>query len=310
MKLICVFVLAVVLLSKVSELVELNCPKGWIIVGQVIYADAYNTTKNAAMCFICRKKTQEDTPFGLIELCMFKSAVFQIGQGNIYRRKQKICEHESESSGATKLNISAVCSKRPRSQICGANISETASIDVPPENVQFLACDQSKLIVIKNNTVDIKCPKNWKFTGIKQQEKTYYKTYQPHHQKSEICVMCNLKHFSIQNKPIFICTTVELFRLKNVLDVVIDSEKSIDVVKKNNNMLTEEPNHYCGYRLNYNNTRYYFNEAQLIMCDEFDTKESSDLKYNVKNSSLIVSLFSLSIDNSTTSLCNLKNMSY
>jgi hypothetical protein len=292
MKLTCLFVLASVLLSDAYEQVEMNCPEGWVIVGQVVYNEAKTYFKNVAMCLICRKKTQEDDPFGLIEVCMFESAEFQIGVGNIYRRKQKICGHKSESSGATKLNISEVCSKRPRSQICGANISETAGIDVPTENVQFLACDQSKLIVIKNNTVDIKCPKNWKFTGIKQQKKTYFinKSHEQHLQKSEICVTCSLMDFNI--KPIAICTTVEFYRLKDTIDIQIDSEMSIDFSKKNNNILAEEPHHFCGYRLNYNNTRYHYDEEQLIMCDESETKESSDLKDNTKNSSFEVSCFS------------------
>jgi hypothetical protein len=276
MKLIWIIVLAGVLLIEASEQVELNCPKGWIIIGQVIYVDADTSSKKATMCLICQLKTN-DSPFGLIELCILEPAEFQ--RGKTYRRQQNICDHESEKLFETKINISDVCSKRHSSPTCGANISA----DIIDENVQFLSCDKETLSSIQKNNVEIKCPKNWKLSGIKRQEKTYYKSNEQPIKNFQMCATCNLMELK-EKKQISICTTREIWHLKTIFYVQTSSENDTNINH------TEKPNNFCGYRLTQNKT-YRYNKKQLIQCDEFDRLESSDLKDSVKNSSSAVSMF-------------------
>jgi hypothetical protein len=285
MKLFCVFVLAGVLLSEASELIELNCPKDWIIQGQVIYAESSN---NVAMCLICQQKTERDPPFRSIESCIFESVEFQ--KGTFYRRKQKICGHESENSFNTKLNISVVCKKQFISPMCGIKITNLISIDVLPEDAQFLPCDKSKLLSNLNNTVDIKCPKNWKFDKVEQRNKTYYlnNVQEQHRKRSEMCVTCNLLE---TNKKNFICTTLELWSLISVLGIIETGSK-----KKNKAKHTEKaemavhPNDSCGCQLTYNKTGYHFSEEKLLKCDKLDFGKSIDLKEDAINSYLEVSM--------------------
>jgi hypothetical protein len=280
MKLIYVFVLASVLLSDAYEQVEMNCPEGWVIVGQVVYSDAKNSSNNVAMCLICELKTK-NSPFGSIELCVLEQALFQIG--NIYRRKQQICGTYSTSSLKAELNIYEICRKRHISPMCRASVPESTGIDGLPENFQFFPCVSAnvKLAPIKNTTVDIKCPKNWKVSEIKRQERAYFlkNDATEHLQQSEICIICNSMELKI-NKSIYTCTTPGLGVLKNILDVVTKSEK----VPKIDH--TEQPNNFCGYQL-IHKKGYDYNKDQLIKCDDSDTEKNIDLNVTAKNSSLV-----------------------
>jgi hypothetical protein len=277
MKLIYVIALAAVLLSDTAEQVEMNCPEGWIIQGQVLYYNISRTNNNnSAMCLICQLKTTNSL-FGSIELCILDLAGFQ--NGNMYRRKQKICGHKSQSPFETNLEIDKICKKNSGLNFtCGASISESAGIDFRPENVQFLPCDNANATLppIKKNIIDIECPKNWKLNGIKRQERTYYlkNDKKEHIERSEMCVTCN----SIQLTAIYLCTTFGLWRLNNVFDVHIDSENITEIDE------TEQLNNFCGYKL-IHETSYDYNKKQLTKCDE--SEKNIDSNDTAKNSNLV-----------------------
>jgi hypothetical protein len=289
MKIIVFVVLTSVLFSESSAQVELNCPKDWIIKGQVVYYNV-NGLNDAAMCLICQLKTQEETPFGSIELCIFESDIFE--KNTKYRRKQKICGYESASSFETRLNISGVCNEQFTHPTCGMAIFESKDIDISKENIMFLPCNKTEYFPIRNDTVEVLCPKHWRLNGIKQQDKTYH-LKNGVKRNLEVCIICNSKQ-GWKNPTMYICTTLKLWYLKDVLDVLTNSDTNIDLVEnktilKSNNYLTKQENDYCGYRLIFNKSRYHFAKEQQIECYEFDFGEKEDLIDFTANSDSIVS---------------------
>jgi hypothetical protein len=283
MKIILITLLAWLLVLDASDQLELKCPKGWIIQGQVVYStsttDQTHHTRQTivAICFFCRINSPALTNFGTVEMCVVKSSGFQ---KKVHHKKHKFCQYDNKQSEIIgKLNMSDICLRRYSSTYCGVNISKTTNISEALESIQFLPCDGAELSQIQRYSVDIQCPENWKVNEFKSQYKTYFfsYTYPSQNPQTEMCIFCKPIQFEqnelvVDNEgQINICsTTLSYWLTETFFGMSISEEKNIKVFEQTG-LSNDDCSMSCGTRgrieFSIYNT-YFFNKE--TDCSEFD----------------------------------------
>ncbi len=272
--------LACLLVFDASDQVELKCPKGLSIQGQVVYSTTnQNHQTNVALCFFCRINSLTLTNFGTVEMCVFKSSGFW---KNILYQKLEFCTYDSERSETIgELNMSDICLRRYSSTYCGVNISKTTNISAALESIQFLPCDYTEMAQIQRYSVDIKCPENWKLTELKRQVKGYYfqSGYLIQNHQTEMCIFCKPMQ-SEQNESvnsedneaqINICsTTLSYWSIKQFTYIWISNEENVKVCEQTD-LSYYDCAMSCGTRCRIEFSTYntYFFKNN-INCSEFD----------------------------------------
>jgi hypothetical protein len=267
MKIIKIVVAVVVVTFVVdSQQAEIYCPRGFIIQGQVNYrysANEENKNYKHAMCLICRVNSFAVTPFGTVEVCIFRNTEFR--NNTYYRRSLQICGYDSQDSKEIKKNFSDICLKSYSSPTCGISIDTTKKLNEAIEKVEFLKCSKANEMPNQPQIVDIQCPETWKLGGTKKQFKTYYfdrhqgvKFTPDYKAQEELCVVCNSTKLLETKYQIFFCTaTLDLFLLDSTLKMMIHNETQTQSKEKSNN--TSNFNSSI-YRLSFSSNKYQFNE--------------------------------------------------
>jgi hypothetical protein len=284
MKIILITVLACLFVFDASEQVELKCPKGWSIQGQVVYSTTNrNHHTNVALCFFCRINSLTLTSFGTVEMCVFKSSGFR---NNISYQKEEFCRYGNEQSETVgELKMSDICLRRYSSTYCGVNISKITNISAALESIQFLPCDDTELAQIQPNSVDIHCPPKWNSIQFKGQEKTYSFNYshptEGTHSVNEMCIICKPIQ-SAQSEPkkskqseqnegqINICsTTLHYWLIARFFYVWIVKEENTRVFKQTD-LSRDDCAMSCGSRgrLEFSSNKYFIKKG--TDCSEFD----------------------------------------
>jgi hypothetical protein len=280
MKIILITILACLFVFDASEQVELKCPKGWSLQGQIVYSTTNQDHQtNVALCFFCRINSLTLSNFGTVEMCVFKSSGFW---KNILYQKQAFCTYDSERSETIgELNMSDICLRRYSSTYCGVNISRTTNISAALESLQFLPCDYTEMTQIQRYSVDLECPENWKLTELKRQDKAYYfqSGYLIQNPQTEMCIFCKPIQFK-QNEPvksednegqINICsTTLSYWSINQFTYILIINEGNIKVCEQTD-LSYDDCAMSCGTRgrieFSTNNAYFFKND---INCSEFD----------------------------------------
>jgi hypothetical protein len=284
MKIILITLLACLFVFDASDQLELKCPKGWTIQGQVVYSTSttdqtdqtHNTHQtNQALCFFCRINSLTLTNFGTVEMCVVKSSGFQ---KHVHHQKQEFCPYGNEQS---ERNMSDICLRRYSSTYCGVNVSITTNVTAALESIQFLPCGHTELTQIKRYSVDIECPNNWKVNEFKSQYKTYFfnNPYPPQNPQTEMCIICKPEQ-SEQHEPIKsednerqinICsTTLSYWSIEQFTYIWISEEKNVKVCEQ-----TDPSNDDCAMscgsrgRMEFSIVNTYFFKKETD-CSEFE----------------------------------------
>jgi hypothetical protein len=279
MKIILITLLACLLVFDDSDQVELKCPKGLSIQGQVVYSTSttdqtHNTHQtNVAICFFCRINSLTATRFGTVEMCVVKSSGFQM---KVHHQKQEFCQYCNEQSETVgELNTSDICLRRYSSTYCGVNVTKTTNISAALASIQFLPCDYTELTQIQRFSVDLQCPENWQVKEFKSQDKTYYFYYTDPteiltEEEKEMCIICKpiqsgkkeLVQPEQNEGQIHICsTTLDFWLTEQFYNIWISNEEN--VTDRENCAMS------CGGRIEFSsNNRYFFKKE--INCSEFD----------------------------------------
>jgi hypothetical protein len=283
MKIITIVVAVVVVTFVVdSQQAEIYCPRGWIIQGQVNYsysANEENKNYKHAMCLICRVNSFAVTPFGTVEVCIFRNTEFR--NNTYYRRSLQICGYDSLDSKEIKKNFSDVCLKSYSSPTCGISIDTTKKLNEAIEKAEFLKCPEPNPMLVQSQIVDIQCPETWNLGGTKTQIKSYYfdrhqgvKFTPDNKTQEELCVVCNSTKLLNTKFQIFFCTaTLDLFLLDSTLKIMIHNETQTQSKEKPNN--TSNSNSII-YRLSFNSNKYQFNEQipnEELVEEKYRTEE-------------------------------------
>jgi hypothetical protein len=277
MKNILITLLACLLVFDASDQLELKCPRGWSVQGQVVYSTSttdqthHTHQTNVAICFICRINSFEASRFGIVEMCVFDSSGFQ---KEMSYQKHKFCQYGNQQTETIeKLNISDVCVRRYSSTYCGVNVSKTTNISAALESIQFLHCDDAQVTQISPYSVDIQCPENWKVEEFKAYDKTYYFNYgfSLPTTKKEMCIICKPIKSGPNEVQINICSiTLDFWSIEQFRDIWISKEENITVCEKTD-LSHDDCAMSCGTRGRIEFSRYstYFFK-KYINCSEFD----------------------------------------
>jgi hypothetical protein len=309
MKIITIVVVVIVVVFVVdSQQAEIYCPRGWIIQGQVIFKNATDYTPASmkyAMCLICRINSFAVNPFGTVEVCIYFNN--ELMQQDFYSRSLKICGYDYYGFQKINNNFNEICSTMYSSPACGISIFLKNGFNEALETIKFLSCNQTNLIPIQPQLVDIQCPKNWKFGGIEQQKKIYYFNRRkdaklPSKTLQESCLVCNSTKLQNTEQQIFYCTaSLDLFLLDFAPFVAI--EKRTKIKREENPNITNSSNSSI-YKLSFVSNKYQFNEDNQIeeLSQEFikekDRKEDPEVNYSSPNVSfkLFVVVFAIIIE--------------
>ena len=163
-----------------SDQIELECPQGWFVQGQIVYSKTTNKEQDFAVCLACKINSVSQNEFINIEICLHNTDFFSTMAA--ITRTFSILNDRA-------VNSNSVAESFRAGQICGVNVKQRkisfskAFRDAKPKN-----CTASANVVTGvKHQVDLICPSKSSFVEIKRINDTEFRN-----PKSVVCVVCQI----------------------------------------------------------------------------------------------------------------------